>query len=139
MVAHIGYLKRMYHRFRLLRRCGMSTEASWRVGGTVIPFSPWWQPKRTLSRKPTTLLLKQKSFITIKMPLNMQFHYQMSNSHFIIFFYHLPLNFLSLSKTRSFCSLQYTCTWCENRNHPHKHLDAMSSLPKSAIPRRNGH
>lgn len=35
-----GYLKRMYHRFRLLRRCGMSTEASWRVGGTVTPISP---------------------------------------------------------------------------------------------------
>lgn len=58
----VGYLKRMYHRFRLLRRCGMSTEASWRVGWTVTPISPWWQPKRTLSRKSTTLLLKQKSF-----------------------------------------------------------------------------
>lgn len=40
-------LKRVYHGFRLLRRCGMSTEASWRVGWTVTPISPRWQPKRT--------------------------------------------------------------------------------------------
>lgn len=95
----IGYLKRMYHRFRLLRRCGMSTEASWRVGWTVTPFSTWWHPKRALSRKPTTLLLKQKSFITIQMPLNMQSHHQMSNIHFIIFSITSPSVFLAYLDT----------------------------------------
>lgn len=126
----IGYLKRMYHRFRLLRRCGMSTEASWRVGWTVTPFSTWWHPKRALSRKPTTLLLKQKSFITIQMPLNMQSHHQMSNSHFTIFFYHLPLNFLSLSRrTHSIHCNTLVLEWCESRSHPHKRLGAISSLP----------
>ena len=73
MVVHSCYLKRVYHRFRLLRRCGMSTEASWRVGWTVTPISPWWQPKRTLSRKSTTLLLKQKSFISEEMSFNIQY------------------------------------------------------------------
>lgn len=136
----IGYLKRMYHRFRLLRRCGMSTEASWSVGGTVTPFSPWWQPKRTLSRKPTTLLLKQKSFITIQMPLNMQSHHQMSNSRFIIF--SITSHSVILPYPRHAHSI-YCNTLvlerCKNRNHSHKRLDAISSLPKSAIPTKNGH
>lgn len=125
----VGYLKRMYHGFRLLRRCGMSTEASWRVGWTVIPISPWWQPKRTLSRKSTTLLLKQKSFITAQMSFN--FTAKWESAIFIIFFPRLSYNTIHLL-TGMYLLLdqQEKLT----KDHLYACPDVISNLPKRAKP-----